>query len=251
MIEKTLTEITEEEGQLAYKRYSFIKPFLENEVPLASLAQDLNISHRTLSRWVQQYRQNGLIGLIKKKRTDFGTHRKVREELILFIEGLALKKPQPSIASIYRKVVALSEKKGWIKLGYSTVLNIVTNINPALMTLALEGSKAYSEKYDLLYKRESTYPNEIWQADHSLLDIWLVDDNGKHRRPWLTIIMDDYSRAVAGYFLTFQSPNAQNTSLALRQAIWHKTDPRWHVCGIPEQFYTDNGSDFTSIHLCF
>ncbi|PEU07432.1 MULTISPECIES: hypothetical protein, partial [unclassified Bacillus (in: firmicutes)] len=39
-------------------------------------------------------------------------------------------------------------------------------------------------------------------------------------RPWLTIILDDYSRAVAGYFLTFENPSAIHTSLVLHQAIW-------------------------------
>ena len=61
--------------------------------------------------------------------------------------------------------------------------------------------------------------------------------------------MDDYSRAVAGYFLTFDAPSALNTSLALRQAIWRKDKPRWHVCGIPQILYTDCGSDFKSQHL--
>jgi len=39
------------------------------------------------------------------------------------------------------------------------------------------------------------------------------------------------------------------TALTLRQAIWHKEDPRWHVCGVPTVFYSDHGSDFTSKHL--
>jgi putative transposase len=39
------------------------------------------------------------------------------------------------------------------------------------------------------------------------------------------------------------------TALALRQAIWPKTDPRWPMCGIPEVLYVDHGSDFTSDHL--
>ena len=43
-------------------------------------------------------------------------------------------------------------------------------------------------------------------------------------KPWLTVVMDDYSRAVAGYFLTFDAPSALNTSLALRQAIWRKDE---------------------------
>src|SRR6266511_4055402 len=54
---------------------------------------------------------------------------------------------------------------------------------------------------------------------------------------------------MAGYFLTFDAPSALNTSLALRQAIWRKDEPRWHICGIPQVLYTDSGSDFTSQHL--
>jgi putative transposase len=74
-------------------------------------------------------------------------------------------------------------------------------------------------------------------------------DPTRTAKPWLTAILDDYSRAVAGYFLSFESPSSLNTALALRQAIWRKEDPRWKVCGIPEILYTDNGSDFTSRHL--
>ena len=65
----------------------------------------------------------------------------------------------------------------------------------------------------------------------------------------MTIILDDHSRAVAGYALTLHAPSSIQTALALRQAIWRKGDPHWSVCGIPETFYTDHGSDFTSHHL--
>ena len=68
-------------------------------------------------------------------------------------------------------------------------------------------------------------------------------------RPWLTTLIDDYSRVVAGYTVFLGSPSALQTSLALRQAIWRKTDPAWPVCGIPDMLYVDHGSDFTSTHL--
>jgi len=68
-------------------------------------------------------------------------------------------------------------------------------------------------------------------------------------RPWLTIVIDDYSRAIAGYYLGFDPPSSTRTALALRQAIWRKGHSHWHVCGIPEVLYTDNGSDFTSKHI--
>jgi putative transposase len=62
-------------------------------------------------------------------------------------------------------------------------------------------------------------------------------------------VLDDYSRAVAGYALSLHAPSSIQTALALRQAIWRKGDPHWSVCGIPETFYNDHGSDFTSHHL--
>ena len=118
-----------------------------------------------------------------------------------------------------------------------------------MVTLAQEGSAVYRERFDLLYRREASRPNEIWQADHTPLDIWVIDERGQPARPWLTVILDDYSRAVAAYRISLQAPSAFQTALTLREAIWRKADPRWHICGIPDTFYTDHGSDFTSEHL--
>jgi putative transposase len=129
------------------------------------------------------------------------------------------------------------------------VTAIVRALDPALVTLAHEGRKAYKERFDLLYRREASRPNEIWQADHTPLDLSIIDDRGRPARPWLTVILDDYSRAVAAYRVSFQAPSALQTALTLRDAIWRKTDPRWHICGMPDTFYTDHGSDFTSQHL--
>ncbi len=118
-----------------------------------------------------------------------------------------------------------------------------------LLVLAHQGSKAYSNTFELIHRREGDGPNAIWQADHTPLDILLVRPDLQVAKPWLTVVIDDYSRAVAGYFLSFEAPSALHTSLALRQAIWRKEDSRWIMCGIPDVLYTDNGSDFTSHHL--
>lgn len=118
-----------------------------------------------------------------------------------------------------------------------------------MMVLAQEGDKVYEDTFDLLYKREAKYSNETWQADHTLLDIYLIDNSGQQIRPWLTVVIDDYSRAIAGYYLFLTSPSAIQTALALRQAIWNKSETQWQICGIPERLYTDHGSDFTSKHI--
>ena len=165
------------------------------------------------------------------------------------IEALALQTPPLSVAAIHRQVVTLAAAQGMPAPCYRTVYNIIRRIAPALRTLAHHGSKAYHETFDLLYRREADAPNAIWQADHTLLDMLLTDAKGHARKPWLTVILDDYSRAVAGYMVAFEAPSALHTALALRQAIWRKPEPTWQVCGIPGVLYTDHGSDFTSQHL--
>lgn len=132
---------------------------------------------------------------------------------------------------------------------YWTVYRIVSALPADLVTLAHKGSKAYSETFELIHRREADGPNAIWQADHTPLDILLVRPDGQAAKPWLSVVIDDYSRAIAGYFLSFEDPCALHTSLALRQAIWRKEDPHWIVCGIPDVLYTDNGGDFRSHHL--
>src|SRR5215216_2127867 len=108
------------------------------------------------------------------------------------------------------------------------------------------GSKVYADRFELLYRREASRSNEIWQADHTPLDLWVLDERGRAARPWFTVVLDDYSRAVAGYALSLHAPSSIQTALALRQAIWRKGDAHWSVCGIPDTFYSDHDSDFTS-----
>jgi putative transposase len=115
--------------------------------------------------------------------------------------------------------------------------------------LALDGDKAYREAYDLVHRREAAGANQMWQADHTQLDLWAIRDDRTTARLWLTVIIDDYSRAIAGFAFSFDSPSAIQTALALRQAIWRKDNAHWTIFGIPEVLYTDNGSDFTSKHL--
>ena len=65
----------------------------------------------------------------------------------------------------------------------------------------------------------------------------------------VTIILDDHSRAVAGYTVFLGAPTAAQTALAFRQAVWRKTAVEWAVCGLPATLYSDHGADFTGSHI--
>ena len=233
----------------ALERFRIIRPFLEEGVALATIARHHGLALRTARRWVSRYRAGGLAALTRSPRTDKGSHRALSPPLQELVEALALATPRRSVAAIHRTVSALARDRGDTPPGYAAVYALVRALDPALLTLAHEGAKAYSETYDLLYRREVEAPNAVWQADHTLLDIVVLDDKGVPARPWLSVIVDDYSRAIAGYFLSFNAPAALQTALALHQAIWRKREPGWTVCGIPGVLYTDHGSDFTSRHI--
>lgn len=244
----TLTDLSEAERARALERFRILQPYWEGQRSLTGIAQEQACTPRTLQRWVARYECEGLVGLARNRRSDRG-QRRMEVALQYLIEGLALQKSRPSAAAIHRQVSELAIERGWRVPSYSVVYEIVRTLDPGLVLLAHEGSQVYQNRYDLLYRREAERPNEIWQADHTLLDIWLLNEAGQPTRPWLTVIEDDFSRCVAAYFLSFEVPTALKTALTLRQAIWRKLDPRWRICGIPEIFYTDHGSDFTSAHL--
>lgn len=233
----------------AIEKFEVIKPYLEGGVVLKDISTNSGQAIRTLRRWIKQYREDGLKGLERKKRSDKNTKRNIDAELEELTKALALSKPKLSITTIQRKIEKLAQEKGKPIPKYNVIYGIVHNLKPSLLTLAHEGSVAYRDKYELIYRREIGKANEIWQADHTPLDILLLNENEEAVKPWLTIIEDDYSRVISGYYLSFDHPNAINTALALRQAIWKKTNPTWQICGIPEKLYTDNGSDFICEHI--
>ena len=212
-----LAELTEADRDRAMARFRLLQPHLEEEVPLRVVAAEAEIPFRTAQRWVFQYRLSGLAALVRKTRGDRGARRVVSGT----IEAAS----------------------------YWTVYDVVRQLPRNLRTLAHEGAKSYGENFDLVHRREAVKANSIWQADHVQLDIKLLREDGSAARPWLTIVIDDYSRVIAGYYLGFEPPSSIRTSLALRQGIWRKGHPHWQVCGIPDILYTDNGTDFTSRHL--
>ncbi|MGI8697639.1 MAG: Mu transposase C-terminal domain-containing protein [Mycobacteriales bacterium] len=218
-------------------------------MPLVAVAERAGVPLRTMQRWLGQYRADGLVGLARRPRSDRGC-RTFPPELVTVIEGLALHRPARSIATVTRQAGRVAADQGWPIPSYSSVRTIVAGLDPAMTTLAHDGPTTLRDKYELVYRRRAEHPNAMWQADHTELDLLILDEHGTPVRPWLSIVLDDHSRAVAGCNAFLGAPSALNTSLTLRQAIWRKPDPAaWPVSGIPDVLYVDHGSDFISHHL--
>ena len=245
----SLTSLSEAQRTQALERFALLRPALDCQMSQTQLAREKQIPLSTTQRWIKHYREKGLAGLANARRSDKGRSRRLPAEAITLIEGLALQKPPRSMAAIHRQVSTIAMEQGWTPPSYDRVRQIIKSLDPALVTMAHQGAAAYREEFDLLYRREASHANAMWQADHAPLDVLLLDEAGTPAKPWLTAIEDDYSRMIVGYRLSFQKSTALTTALTLRQAICRKEDPRWHAYGIPTVFYSDHGSDFTSKHM--
>ena len=242
------TDMDERQHEQAMTRFAVLKPHLEDGVPLQRAAGEAGIPVRTAERWLARYRPSGLASLVRSSRRDAGTRRSP-EPLVALVEGMALKRPRSSAAAIHRRIGAAAKAQGWRVPSYSAVHAIIAALDPGMMTLAQDGPAAFRDRFELVHRHRAEAPNAIWQADHTMLDLLILDEGGKPARPWLTTVVDDHSRAIAGYAVFLGAPCVLNTCLALRHAIWRKPDPVWPVCGIPDVLYVDHGSDFTSHHL--
>jgi putative transposase len=115
--------------------------------------------------------------------------------------------------------------------------------------MAKEGEKAYRDRFEPVARVEVDRPNRRWHVDHTKADIMLTRSGRKPKRPWLTMVLDAYSRAPMGYYLSFDAPSTLSVSLALRVGILPKENPEWPVCGIPSEVFVDNGQDLISDHM--
>jgi putative transposase len=248
----TLAGLTEARRREAMARLSVLRPHLEDDVSLAAAARHAGVPLRTAERWLARYRRDGFVGLARRPRRDAGG-RRLPTELVTLIEGLGLMKPRASAAGIHRRIVAVAVavagKEGWPAPSYATVAAILARLDPAMVALAHDDASSFRDRFEMIHRHRAGAPNAIWQCDHTLLDILILDEAGKPARPWLTTVLDDHSRALAGYCAFLGAPSALQTSLALRQAIWRKAEPDWPVCGVPDILYVDHGADFTSAHL--
>ncbi|MGZ6321302.1 MAG: hypothetical protein ACXWQR_18625, partial [Ktedonobacterales bacterium] len=99
------------------------------------------------------------------------------------------------------------------------------------------------------FARYAAYPLQYVFADHTLLNVFAVDDETRSRldRLWLTVLIDVYSRCPLGIQLQYETPCIESIQGALRHAIWPKVLPDdlargrlWAAYGIPLQLSLDN-----------
>jgi putative transposase len=214
------------------------------------LADQHQVSTRTLWNWYAQYRKLGYAGLIDRVRSDKGESRflKAHPTVRAFIENKYLGE-RLSIRLVYEAL-----RRDWKKVepedprppSYSAIRSYLGRLPKPLLILSREGKRQFQERCEpyLLTDFEALQPNQIWVSDHGQHDVWVRNDvfSGVSAnaavRPWLTAVKDMRSRKIVGTAWS-ATPSSHTISSALRIGIAD--------FGIPQILYVDNGKDFEKI----
>ncbi len=226
-------------------RFGLIAPVIQGTFPDASEAayyrritqepvtlpggKTFRYSPDTLERWTSLYRKNGMDGLLPKARKDKGESRAIDTEAAE--EICRIFSDFPGINGV--AVHALLVKHGFI---------------PA--TVSVRAVQRFIRENNLKKPREGTFRvrrafemsrfGQLWQCDTAYLP-YITDEEGKSRRTYVIMIIDDHSRLIVGGEI-FYNDNALNYQKVLKDAIT--------AYGIPDRFYVDYPDVLTIPKFC-
>ena len=229
-----------------------------------AVAEKLGLSDRSVRRLLRQLREEGVAQVVRRVRSDRGAAR-ISEDWQKFIVQ-TYKDGNRGSRSLSPAQVAVRVKVRAQELGLEDYPSHMT-VYRLLKPLTAQGQRAkrslgWREDCLVLKSAEGLeipieWSNQVWQVDHTRADVLVVDQFGQLlERPWLTIVIDTYSRCIMGFHLGFDAPSAWVVCLALRHAILPKQyssayelQGDWGTYGLPQYLYTDRGKDFRSQHL--
>lgn len=143
----------------------------------------------------------------------------------------------------------------------SIVQRMINEIDARDLYLAQKGHAATNNAFrSVLGHRETSSPGQRGETDHTLIDAFVIDDESSLPlgRPWLTVCIDDYTRCVLGYFISFEPPSYYTVAECLKHAFLPKDTPSqkhistentWCSYGVMRELVVDNGLEFHSKSL--
>jgi len=221
---------------------------------------DLKISPRTYRDWVKKYKDaesqfgNGFIGLISKRNNQGNRERKISPVVIeLMDEYIKEKYENPrstNLNSIYKRFYQECIDRGWNPPSFVTFWKESKKRPIHVQTDKRKGPKAAygTEKFyfeiQTTTPRHGDFPYQICHLDHTELDIELIcsDTLENLGRPWLSLLLDAYSRRVLAFYLTFDSPSYRSCMMVLRECV--KRNSR-----LPKMLVVDGGKEFHSVYF--
>jgi len=217
-------------------RYEMIAPLLADGLCAAELRRHrqeimerYQISERTIRKYVERYRKNGLKGLEPKPKAVAGKFLAIPAEILELAKQYKEELPERSV----RSIITILEKEGHVKKGSiarSTLTHNLASMGHSTKQLrAVRGATA-ARRFVRLGR------NTLWQSDVKV-GPYIADENGKKRRTYLATFIDDATRVVthSEFYINHRVPILED---CLRKAMLK--------FGKPDSVYVDNGKEYVS-----
>lgn len=237
------TETIKRDAEVAQFRFALIAPVIQGLFPDASATayykrvtaspltlpdgSTVSYSYKTLEKWKSQYKIGGLDALMPNTRSDKGLSRALNEEAIAEIYRIKLEHPRMNATQIYEHLV----RESFIPANVS-----VDSVQRFIRHNDLKSARDSNLRDRKAYEEDEF--GKIWQADTCYLPY--ITEDGKSRRVYCIMIIDDHSRLLVGGEL-FYHDNACNFQKVLKNAI--------AAYGIPDKLYVDNGCSYSNEQL--
>jgi putative transposase len=260
----SLVGISDDNWNEANRRFEIIRPLLagsdRTREDVEDAAAAAGVHWTTLYRWINLYLPTGRVSSLIPVRSDGGRGKgrlpdAVEQVITDTIEKYYLTALKPSVEGTIREIEKECRARGLEKPSDSSVQRRIRRIPEVEALAGRRGRRAALEKF----APHGTPPEVEWplaetQIDHSLLDIMVVDS--EHRlpigRPWLTVLIDVFSRVILGFFVSLDPPGSIGTGLCIANAILPKErwlarlgiDAEWPVWGLPHRIKLDNAKEF-------
>ena len=269
-VREDLSLIPDKDWQVAQKRFKAIQPLLTTEKHYRSVskieaqAKSAKVHTVTIYRWLERYEAEGRVSaLIPSKGGGKGKTRldpDVETILTKAIEDYYLTKQRYPVRRVCFEIEKACKEVGLKAPHPMTVRNRIVAL-PAVEKARRRDGREAAEAFE---PTPGEFPDadtalSVYQIDHTLLDVILVDDEYRLpiRRPWITLAIDVYSRMVAGCYISFDPPGAASVGLCLTHAILHKEigltelgiEGSWPIYGKPKKVHADTAPEFKGLML--
>jgi putative transposase len=258
--------VSEFEEDLAFKRRVVFEKLADKKITRDEAVAELNVKLSRFYTLYDEFRESkDYTGMIRGKRGPKPGSMHASELMLATLQDAFAAKyigPKAGAMVVLRKAEQLCQKRGLPRPTKYLVSKFIKSKPPRELYTLKFGEEAAAQKYDHRpgYIEDSPEDADV-QADHTLVDILLVDEKDRScivGRPWLTIIICTLTRVILGYFLSFRNPCVITVQLALIAAFLPKdnqynplkADPYvYPFSGVPPGCYTDNAAEFITQQL--
>ncbi len=248
-----LTSASEHDLRVANRRLSVLHTHKQD-------MEGHHVSERTLRFWAARYREaerlhgDGYVGLLpdtarrgnRKARLPERTRSLMQESIENDFETLK----QKSKYACWVVLKQRCEQHGVVAPSYRAFRRAIAKRSRYESTVKRKGRRA-AYKYEPTYwvldadtPRHGDRPFEIGHIDHTELDIELRSTaTGRNLgRPWMTILIDAFSRRILASYLSFDPPSYRSCMMILRDCV------RRHS-RLPQAVVVDGGREFESTYF--